>query len=521
MTRLCIPIFVHTLEQARRDIARAIEAGADVVELRLDLVDDVNLAIALQDAYTQTSFILTKRAERQGGESSQPDADRLPWLLHARGDRANWIDIEADSDPATLKYAVAEWSADRRIILSHHDFKTRPIDLTKRFVAMQNNSASVVKVAWQARSIRDNIEAFELMLAGSKSTIAICMGEAGALSRILAKKFGAFLTFASLDDTSATAPGQIRVADLQSIYRWEKQTRDTRVYGVVGSPVIHSMSPAVHNAGFDAIDFNGVYVPLLVEPRYASFKAFMETFLAFEPLRLSGLSITIPHKENALQYAKENGFEIDPLAARIGAVNTYQLETGKPSIALSTDYAAILDTITAGLGIGHDGLKGLRVAVVGAGGTGRTAVAALAHFGADVTIFNRTRTRADKLAAEFDGNSGQVLAMPMDQLAARSFDVFVNATSVGMSPKVDVSVFDDMMPTLGSPVLVFDTVYNPMKTRLLQLAEEAGAKTAGGVDMFVRQAIGQFELWTEKPAPVELMRRVIESRLSSVHHWPQ
>jgi 3-dehydroquinate dehydratase/shikimate dehydrogenase len=514
MSRLCVPIFVHSLDQARRDIARAIEAGADLIELRLDHVADVSVAIELQDAFPQSTFILTKRAARQGGDCEDSDADRLPWLLHARGDRANWVDIEADSEPNVLKYAFAEQGADRRTILSQHDFKTRPTDLTKKFVAMQESPASVAKVAWQARSLRDNIEAFELMLAGPKPAIAICMGEAGQISRILAKKFGAFLSFASLEDRSATAPGQVRIADLKSTYRWDKQTRDTKVYGVVGSPVGHSMSPAVHNAGFDAIGFDGVYVPLLVEPSYASFKAFMESFLAFEPLHLSGLSITIPHKENALAYAKEKGFNVDPLAERIGAVNTYRLETGKPSVAVSTDYAAILDTITSGLGIDREGLSGLRVAVVGAGGTGRTAVAALAHFGANVTILNRTKKRAEELAEELHGKIGTVVALPLNQLTGGEFDVVVNATSLGMSPEVEGSIFDDSVPRLSSQTLVFDTVYNPMETKLLRQAKEAGAKIASGVDMFVRQAIGQFELWTEKPAPTELMRQVIVERLS-------
>lgn len=517
MSRLCVPIFVHNLEQARRDIARAIEAGADLIELRLDHVDDVSVAVALQDGFPQTTFILTKRAERQGGDSEQPDAERLPWLLHARGERSNWVDIEADSEPAVLRYAFAEQGADRRTILSQHDFKTRPADLTKKFVAMQQSPASIAKVAWQARSIRDNIEAFELMLAGPKPAIAICMGEAGQLSRILAQKFGAFLSFASLDDTSATAPGQVRITDLKSIYRWDKQARDTKVYGVVGSPIAHSMSPAVHNAGFDAIDFNGVYVPLLVDPSYAAFKAFMESFLAFEQLHLSGLSITIPHKENALTYAKEKGFDIDPLAARIGAVNTYRLERNKPSVALSTDYAAILDTITGGLNISREGLKDLRVVVVGAGGTGRTAVAALAHYGANVTVLNRTKERADELAAEFNGHTGSVSSKPLDHLPADTYDVVVNATSLGMSPKPDASIFDAGTPTLSRDTLVFDTVYNPMETKLLRQARESGAKAASGVEMFVRQAIGQFELWTEKTAPVELMRQVIVERLSRGH----
>lgn len=514
MTRLCVPIFVNSLEQARRDVARALEAGADLIELRLDTVADVATAKELQQSFENAGFLLTRRPDRQGGHSEEDDATRLNWLNEARGDRGSYVDLEADTDTAALRYWFLEHDV-ARVILSQHDFKTRPAHLTKTFLEMQQSPAAVAKLAWQARSIRDNIEAFELMRAGPKPTIAICMGEAGALSRLLAKKFGAFLTFASLDDSSATAPGQLTIAELKNTFRWDAIKPSTKVYGVVGSPVGHSMSPAIHNAGFDAIGFDGVYVPMLVQPGYESFKAFMETFRAFKPLDLRGLSITIPHKENALRYARESGdFEIDPLAARIGAVNTFGLGEDGKNVALSTDYAAILDTITAALGIDREGLRGMRVAVVGAGGTGRTAVAALAHFGASVTVFNRGRERAQELATEFDGHTGHVIAAPIEMLYHVEADVFVNTTSLGMSPNVGESIFDAGVPKLTSRSLVFDTVYNPIETKLLKLAKERGAKAASGVEMFVRQAVGQFELWTGAAAPLDVMRDVVISKLN-------
>ena len=140
------------------------------------------------------------------------------------------------------------------------------------------------------------------------------MGEQGLISRVLAKKFGAFLTFASLREENATAPGQVTIDQMKNLYRWDALNEKTKVYGVVGSPVAHSMSPAIHNAGFEAAGHDGIYLPLLVNPGYESFKAFMETFLAFAPLDMAGLSITIPHKENALRYLKEKNAEIEPLA---------------------------------------------------------------------------------------------------------------------------------------------------------------------------------------------------------------
>jgi shikimate dehydrogenase len=285
----------------------------------------------------------------------------------------------------------------------------------------------------------------------------------------------------------------------------------------VGSPIMHSMSPAIHNAGFEAIGFDGVYLPMLVEPGWESFKAFMETFVPFEGLDLCGLSVTIPHKENALRYLKEKGAEVEELAEAIGAVNTIVVDRSGPEPKLrgfNTDYAAILDSITEKMGIEREELENYRVAVIGAGGTGRTAAAALAHYGATVVIYNRTKERADALAKEFDGRSGKVVSARLEKLCDSCCHIFINTTSVGMYPKVDESPIGDRPPKFEAETVVFDTIYNPMKTKLLGQAEEAGAKTIGGVEMFVRQAAGQFEAWTGKEAPVKVMRKIIEKRLN-------
>src|SRR5438445_10940824 len=167
---------------------------------------------------------------------------------------------------------------------------------------------------------------------------------------------------------------------MKKLYRWDAVSSSTRVYGVVGSPIMHSMSPAIHNAGFEAVGFDGVYLPMLVEPGWESFKAFMETFVPFEGLDLSGLSVTIPHKKNALRYLQEKGAEVEELAEAIGAVNTIVIDRlGKePKLrGFNTDYAAILDAITSKVGVWREDLENYRVAVIGPGGTGRTAVASL------------------------------------------------------------------------------------------------------------------------------------------------
>lgn len=503
MTALCVAIFVDDVAAGKRDIARAAEAGADLVELRIDRMTEPHLVRELAESCILPA-IVTCRARWEGGESDLSDDKRLLLLEAACHGKVRYIDVELEAVRRGSDLPVG-----RPVICSFHDFDGRPARLNNVILEMNQRAGAVNKVAWKARSVRDCVEAFELLATRSKPTIALCMGEAGLASRILAKKFGAVLTFASLDDDAGTAPGQLSIAQMKSLYRWDSINADTRVYGVVASPVRHSMSPAIHNAAFDAVGHNGVYLPLLVDGSYEAFKAFMESFLAMPPLHLSGLSITLPHKENALRYLKEKGATIEPLAESIGAVNTMVIESATRLAGYNTDYAAILDSITAAMGTTREALAGKSAAVIGAGGTGRTAVAALAHFGANVTVYNRTPDRAQALATEFGA-----AARPLEDLAGSDHELYLNSTSIGMSPNVDSSPIDEYMPRLAAGKLVFDAVYNPPETKLLRQAKEHGAIAVSGVEMFVRQAVRQFELWTGKPAPVEIMRKVVLDRLA-------
>ncbi len=510
MTHLCVPIFVESCDQAKRDIAAASEAGADFVELRLDSFQGDPSDLIDHSILTT---IVTERPAWEGGFSETSDETRIERLVYHSG-LARYTDIELE----TLRRVTPKWDEfSSNLIVSAHDFKGRP-DRLYNIVKELNESYSVVnKIVWLARSIRDNLEAFEILQSRQKPTIALCMGEAGLISRVLAKKFGAFLTFASLRDESATAPGQVTIHDMKRLYRWDALNPKTKVFGVVACPVKHSMSPAIHNAAFDKTGFNGVYLPMLVQPEYEAFKAFMESFLAFEALDLTGLSITIPHKENALRYLKEKGARIEPLAEKIGAVNTIIIDrSGAPVLSgYNTDYAAILDAITDKLKLRREDLNRFRVAVIGAGGTGRTAVAALAACGATVVVYNRTRERAEALASEFNGHTGKVVAASIEKLCDSCCQIYLNTTSIGMHPNVNDSPWGDSHPKLSPETVVFDAVYNPMRTRFLQQAEQAGAQTIGGVEMFVRQAAAQFLAFTGIPAPTDVMRACIVSRLTA------
>lgn len=513
MTHLCVAIFVKDFGQTQRDVALAAEAGADLVELRIDHLTD---PAVVRGAVSVSSLpcIVTCRPTWEGGHSELLDEDRVALLAAARDLRpARYIDLELET------YRRARGNVppgEARLILSSHDFAGRPPRLGSIMLELNESPADVAKIVWTARSIRDNLEAFELLRLRQKPTIALCMGEAGIISRILAKKFGALLTFASLGKDAGTAPGQVSIDEMKRLYRWDAINAQTKTYGVVAHPVGHSMSPAIHNAAFDATGYDGIYLPLLVLPGYESFKAFMESFVPADSMDLSGLSVTLPHKENALRYLQEKGAEIEELAVRIGAVNTILIDRSAPTPKLAgrnTDYAAILDSITATMNIRREDLANYRVAVIGAGGTGRTAVAALAHFGATVVVYNRTKERADALADEFNGHTGKVVAAPMEKLCDSCCQIYVNTTSVGMHPNVNESPAGEKPPFTAESV-VFDAVYNPIRTMLLEQAQAAGAKTISGVEMFTRQAVGQFEAWTATPAPADVMRRVIERRLA-------
>ena len=346
MTQLCVPIFVYDPALARADAQRAKDAGADLVEYRIDPIADQAVDAESGDADPGTESlrdalaamvrdsplpaIVTCRPAWEGGQYDGNDADRLALLEHigttCAGSGPAYFDIElvAYQRSANLRqkiHLVAEHPGldqprlargnvpgGAGLILSSHDFEGRPTDLLRRVADMADaEGCRVVKVAWFARSLRDNLEAFELLAARHKPTVALCMGEFGLPSRVLAKKFGALLTFASLGDGDGTAPGQPTIQNLKDTYRWDHIGPATKVYGVIGDPVGHSMSPTLHNAGFSATGYDGVYLPMRIPPEYEHFKATVDAWLNDPRLDFRGASVTIPHKQNLLRFVEEMG----------------------------------------------------------------------------------------------------------------------------------------------------------------------------------------------------------------------
>lgn len=518
MTLLAVPITGPTTAQAVADIRRAVkDLGADAVELRLDHMMEADLATVMSAVPEHVTVLVTARDPEEGGFWRQGDAQRLDRLAKAAELGPHFIDLEMATwgrCPEAVRVlrgrlATRPGRTGGRaigIILSSHDFSGRPKDLHGLLARLEAKPCHVAKIAWTAESACDNLLAFDLMRAAHSPAIVIVMGEAGLASRVLARKFGAFLSFASIEEGAGSAPGQITVEAMKRLYHWDAINRASAVYGVIGCPIAHSMSPAIHNAAMRECGIDAVYVPFRVEPGYDNFASLVRGFMQRPWMDVRGLSVTIPHKENALRFV---GDSVEPLARRIGAVNTLVFDEPGRVRGLNTDYAGALDALTRTMGCDRTDLAKIPVAVLGAGGASRGVVAGLRHYRCKVTIYNRTLERAKTLADEFDCQ-----AKPLEAVRNLKAKIIVNTTSIGMYPNVDETPVP--ASAFRPDMVVFDNVYNPMKTRLLIEAKAAGCITVSGVEMFVNQAIAQFEAWTGRRAPRDLMREVVDEQLTKV-----
>ncbi|MFW6107522.1 MAG: shikimate dehydrogenase [bacterium] len=483
-TLLCVSLTCPTVEEAL-SVLHAPHRAFDLAEVRLDYLHEPDLRRLLEAR--PCPLIVTNRPEREGGRWHGDEARRLELLAQADALGADFIDVERDALPRFSRRGHA------RLIVSHHDHQRTPPDLEAIAREIESSEADIVKVATMAASPLDTLRVLRILQAARKPTIALTMGEHGLASRVLGPKFRAFLVFASLATGREAAPGQAPADELLGLYRFRHVGPATRVYGVIANPVAHSMSPAIHNAAFREQGIDAVYLPFRVDDP--------ATFLpAYDELPVEGYSVTIPHKQAVLPLLHE----VQPLARRIGAVNTVVRRDGR-LCGSNTDWSAAVGAIESGLAEGQT-LEGRRVLLLGAGGAARAIAFGLAERGCQVTIANRTHERGIQLAADVGCQ-----AVPLEDLGSVDYDILVNATSVGMHPHVgDTPIAADL---LRPEALVFDSVYNPAHTRLLREARAAGCRTVDGIEMFVRQAVEQFELWTGAPAPREAMRRVVLDRL--------
>ena len=464
--RVCVPVCAKSVAELAEACARA-EQFADIIELRLDCLEG---QVPLPPEWLKKfrlPLILTFRPSEQGGYRELKRSERTAFWHTEWGLLTNSaLDIEAD----LAGEIPFEWS---RVIISHHDFEGVPDDLEEIYERLAATPAYIVKIAVRANDITDCIPIFRLLERGrneKRKLIAIAMGNAGIATRILGPSRGAYLTYGSLEDASATAPGQVNAQQLRSVYRIDRINKETMICGLVGMPVMHSVSPHMHNAAFAALGLRGVYLPFEVREISSFVKRMVHPQTREIDWNLRGLSVTAPHKSSVIELLDW----VAPEAEEMGAVNTVVVE-GHELHGYNTDFHGLIEPLRERVG----SLVDARVAVIGAGGAARAAVWALQRDGASVTVFARDPSKGEPLA-------GALFA---------GYDVVINATPANPT----------RAEQLAGARLVYDLVYNPIDTEFLQDARAVGCETLGGLPMLAAQARLQFALWTGRKPSAELM----------------
>jgi 3-dehydroquinate dehydratase/shikimate dehydrogenase len=505
--RICISLCEPTVAALEVAIASAVK-NSDLIEVRLDCLDPLELEHGansitklLQEALCES--ILTYRPAEQGGRRVLDDETRQAFWSAAIFS-GSFYDVELDlakrfssnESPGSLPI---DWS---RTICSHHDFAGVPAQLDQLFERLAETPARVLKIAVQADDATDCLPMFHLLERArteGREMIALAMGPSGLPTRILGPSRGAFLTYASPESGCETAPGQITARELKEIYRVEKLDRQTQIFGLMGRPVSHSISPYLHNRAFAALDTNAVYVPFEV----GDVKAFIKRMIHPRTREINwsfrGLSVTAPHKTAVMDQLDW----IEPAAQEIGAVNTIVVE-GDALFGYNTDARGFLRPLETTLG----DLTQMRFAILGAGGAASAALWSLRQVGARATLFARDEAKARALAERFDADW-----KPLAAASFADFDVVVNPTPLGTA-----RLFEDQAPATSDQLrgarLAYDLVYNPTDTRFLREARAAGCETMGGLAMLVAQAVDQFRLWTGEAVPEEEMYRAARSALA-------
>ncbi|MFC1757595.1 shikimate dehydrogenase [Planctomycetota bacterium] len=469
--------------------AHLVEQGAKLVELRLDYIaGEVNLKRLVKDR--PGPVIISCRRQTDGGKWTGSEDERQMLLRAAIADGVDYVDLEDD-----IAGSIPRFGKTKRIV-SMHNFSSTPDDLEDIHARMASLDADIVKIATMANNPHDNVRMLTLMAKSQVPTVGMCMGAMGTPTRILASRFGAPFTYATFHHERALAPGQLSYKQMTEIYNYEGITAETSVYGVIADPVGHSLSPDIHNAAFQHLGINSVYVPFRI-PRQDLAKFLAEA----ESLGVKGLSVTIPHKESVLAASKT----IDPAVKGIGAANT--LTFGEDGIsAFNTDCDAAMESLANEMKVdGEKPFAGKRAILLGSGGVVKALAYGLLDRGATVFVAARSPEKAkplEKLGCKI---------IEWDARHSMKCDILVNGTPIGMHPNVDDSPFEKHR--LRPSMIVFDTVYNPEQTLLIKEARQKNCKTITGVDMFVRQAALQFKMFSGHDAPMTLMREVMKRRI--------
>jgi 3-dehydroquinate dehydratase/shikimate dehydrogenase len=492
--KLCIAIQAGS----PAELVERAEVGlkdAKFFEFRLDSVPKPAAALPylrqFLSEHRDVTAIATCRRKEHGGYFTGSLQAELAVLSEAAVAGCHLIDLEVESAEQAKPPQIAKLrAAGAALLISFHDF-TRTRSLDQVADRIERLKPDYVKVVSTARSLADNLAILRLIEDRSLSShvIGIAMGEEGILSRVLGPRAGAAFTFAALSDGIETAAGQMSARTLLDVYRVEHLDQATRIFGVAGNPITHSLSPLMHNTAFRREIVNAVMLPLKA-------RSLDDLLTVVRELPIAGVAVTMPFKEEVLPHLAN----MDPLTAKIGACNTLRTGADGKLYGFNTDVVGVVRPLEKRMR-----LRGSRIAILGAGGAARAAVFGLIDQGAEVYVVNRTHEHAVTLARQAKAKS-----LKHEAFAKQHFDVLINATPCGMKG------FKQALPIAENELnagIVFDMVYNPIETPLLKLAKSKGGQVVSGLEMFVQQGARQFEIWTGKPAPENEMLRVVEHEL--------
>ncbi len=473
--------------------AEALVRDNTFLEFRLDYLPRPALALPRIKQFTEyhphVAAIATCRRAASGGKFRGSIASQLEILTRASAAGCQLVDLELQSAAHCKPAQLQRLRGHAALILSYHDFRaTKKLEETlQKMVAL---SADFYKIVTTATTLYDNVLMMKFLEKNGDrhSLIGLCMGEQGIISRVLGVRAGSVFTFGAVSEDEKTAPGQVTAQELRSTYRIEQVDAATRVYGVAGDPVAHSLSPAIMNAALRRETVNGVYLALHA-------KTLKDLLGCVRDIPIHGLSITMPYKQAIVSHLDNT----DTQTTKIGACNTVVRAQDGKLYGFNTDSAGVVRPLQERIT-----LEQAKILVLGAGGAARAAVYSLKERGAEVYILNRTPGPAQKLA-----RSARARLLKRADLKKLSFDVIINATPVGMGNTRESPLNENEIKAR----YVFDMIYDPPETRLMKLAKAAGAQVIPGIEMFVHQAARQFEIWTGKPAPRDEMLFVVTRAL--------
>lgn len=474
MSELCLTLAEDRVEKLTAKIRR-YDGACPLIEIRIDHLDCPQ--IPALPASRRSRYIATCRPTREGGRYHAAEQDRLDLLRLAARSGFDWVDLEHDVDAVSFPPGV-------QVVRSYHDFRGFPSDwptLTRKIDSLPGDLGKIAVTVESTGQLVELLRQFETR--PTRKRILIGMNGFGQPSRLLGHFLGNEWTYVTEEADREVAPGQFSLDQAIESYRLDIGASHPTVYGVLGNPLAHSMSPPLHNRLFAHYRVDSVYLPF----RLTSVDPWFD-YVPSSPLRFGGFSVTLPFKTDVVKFARTE-------AEGERALNTLVRE-GEGWKGLNTDYPGFLKPLE------KVDLRGSEALVLGTGGVTHTVIRALKAKGAKVTVVARDPAKGAALADRYGCRCALFSDLPIQA------HLCVNCTPVGQYPNTDSSPISKDQFAFE---LVYDLIYRPQRTALVRMAEARGAKTITGIEMFVEQAALQFTAWTGIDPDRKLVHEIVES----------